>query len=75
MIVSGWTMDLYCETGNPRHDWYEYHGMSSASFGGISQADCSAQARAAGWTINWQSREARCPLCRNYKPQEDTRHE
>lgn len=68
MIVGGYTLDLYCDTGNPAHDLRENYEHDKASYGGIDQSHAVKQARRDGWTINWHERTTRCPLCRNYKP-------
>lgn len=70
MIVCGYTLDLYCDSGIE----YDYntvkghHGSSTdASFAGRTKADCFKQARRAGWSLNELKRTAICPKCRKAK--------
>lgn len=72
MIVGGYTLDLYCDTENPAHDLRENYAKDKTSVGGIDQADAVKKARAWGWTINWHTMQARCPLCKNYRPKGET---
>lgn len=67
MIVGGYSLDLYCDSGNPKHNLKENYHCDLAQFAGYDRAGAVRQARRSGWTINWHTQEARCPLCRNYR--------
>lgn len=58
MIVSGYTLDLYCD-GEYRHGYQE----DNAAFADINQTRCYRQARRAGWIINTRDQKAYCPEC------------
>ena len=68
MIIGGYSLDLYCDTDNPKHNEQRNFGNDKISVGGNTQADAVRVARRAGWIINWKTGEARCPICRKYKP-------
>jgi hypothetical protein len=79
MIVSGYSMDLYCEYENDsiaRH--VMLHPSSSTilmvngkkipfSFAGHSFAECATQARKAGWKLSKKHNRAVCPICAQLK--------
>lgn len=66
MIVGGYALDLYCDTDNPAHKLQQNYEGDQAQFGGHDRATAVRSARRAGWTINWKTKEARCPICRTY---------
>lgn len=63
--ASGYSLDLYCDQGRgvPAHPW----DKGEATFFGETFAECSKEARKAGWRIFRTTRTARCPAC-NRKP-------
>lgn len=59
MIVSGYTLDLYCDRENKAHEYKEFphqfvHELRSVAW---------KQARRAGWILNKKEGIAVCPKC------------
>lgn len=68
MIVGGYSLDLYCDTNNPAHRKQANHGCDTAQFGGYTKAAAVRMAKRAGWTFNWRTHTAYCPVCKTYRP-------
>jgi hypothetical protein len=61
MIVSGYSMDLYCDT--PPSDKRRHKRETFMhQFTGETYGDCAKQARRTGWRLTRDNR-AICPLC------------
>ncbi len=59
-IVSGYTLDLYCDAENEDHSWQEFpHEYLDPEKGSA----CRRMARKAGWIINEGNNYALCPKC------------
>lgn len=71
MIISGYTLDLYCDgapdcqlgAGRPSYKKYTQYADEERSV-------CFKQAKADGWILNNTTRTAICPKCskKNIKP-------
>lgn len=59
MIVSGYSMDLYCDGPKCTQPW----DQSKATFAGQSYAGCKRQAVKEGWHLNGSRTKAFCPRC------------
>jgi len=59
MMVSGYSMDLYCDMKNPEHGYREFPHQ----FFGESGGECRKAARRKGWIIETRTRKAFCPKC------------
>jgi hypothetical protein len=62
VIVSGYTLNLYCDSGKP-HDYYEMKEVMPGEFAAQTLARTFKEARKAGWVINRKSNRAICPFC------------
>lgn len=70
MIVSGYSLDLYCDRENPDHAWNEFpHDFSSES-----KRVCFKAALAAGWIIK-RDGTAICPKCSGKRKQREATHD
>lgn len=63
MIVGGYTLDLYCNTTNPKHEYNEFPHQFYAETG----SECRAAARRAGWKLDLKTGKAWCPKCERPK--------
>lgn len=70
MIVSGYTLDLYCENRefkglNGEYPYHrgEYIAGPDATYFDESRKNCWAAARKDGWKLNTKNRTAICPKC------------
>lgn len=68
MIVGGYTLDLYCDSGirQPYADampGHPSHRTNAATFTGDSYRECASAARAKGWKLDRLLNRAICPQC------------
>lgn len=75
MIIGGYDLHLYCDTGNEEPDTVnrstvpEIHGYidgGTAQFNGHNEREAKAQARAVGWTFK-PGGFVYCPRCSRRK--------
>lgn len=71
MIIGGYSLHLYCDTGNAEPDMakgapaVEVHGYLNGGFGefgGHNEAEAKREAKAAGWTFK-AGGFVYCPRC------------
>lgn len=75
MIVGGYDLHLYCDTGNDAPDTvnpatvphlHGYLGGGQSEYAGHNEADCKRQAKKAGWHFARDDR-VYCPKCNKSK--------
>ena len=64
MIVSGYSIDLYCDGPLCERPW----DCSKETFAGESYASCARQAVKRGWRLKKDRSKAICPRCQKPKP-------
>ena len=62
MIASGYSMHLYCDSGQ-NCKAYTWNGESKDQFFGETFSEVVRMARGKGWRINSKKRTAFCPQC------------
>ena len=66
-VVGGYTIDLYCDTGDDVFGADCPHrplvGSCFATYSGLNERDCLRQARRDGWTFREGNTKAFCPSC------------
>jgi hypothetical protein len=77
VIIGGYTLDLYCDSGASRHKngWIDTgdirRGRFPIQFVGEFGSQCRRAARSAGWLLKRDGR-AVCPECREEKMRKDS---
>lgn len=73
MIVGGYVLHLYCDSGRREFDQKDkpghQHGMSSnaAEFSAETGPQARARARRSGWRLDVKRDRALCPICSGKK--------
>lgn len=73
MIVGAYSLHLYCD--DPKHPneratavmgqavWERYRSFQPGDYSGNNRTDAVKQAKARGWTFNFEEGKAFCPCC------------
>ncbi len=59
-IVGGYSLHLYCQYNNERHDWREF---PHEFYGPENGSEARAKAKVRGWKFDFRKNVATCPKC------------